>query len=159
MRYLIKWLVFLLLFSSFPAFGEEGNVGILVKGPEKEMGFPYIYPNAIETWSGIYSYLDSNIKVYFSRGFIFIPIEWEKHSCGKISGFLPGNALFFYQDTAWSLLFRFSLNESDSAKISILLSPEEQCFFIGKFISRLKYFLRDSNAPDPPLLPAILEFP
>jgi len=159
MRVLIKWLVFLLLFSSFPAFGKEGNVGILVKGPEKEMGFPYIYPNAIETWSGIYRYLDSDFKVYFTRGFILRPTEWEKHSCGKISGFLPGNALFFYQYTEWSVLFRFSLNESEVISASKVLSLEEQCLFIGKFISRLKYFLRDSNDMLPPLIPAILEFP
>ncbi|RKX81183.1 MAG: hypothetical protein DRP58_12165 [Spirochaetes bacterium] len=159
MRYLIKWLVFLLLFSSFPAFGEEGNVGILVKGPEREMGFPYIYPNALETWSGFYRYLYSDIEVYFTRGFILLPAEWEKHLCGKISGFVPEGNVFFYQDTSWSLLFLFSLNESNLEKSSIVLSLKEQCSFVDKFIPRLKYLLRDSNVLDPPLLPAILEFP
>jgi len=158
-RILFKWLIFQFIFVSFFTFGGEGDVGILVKGPEKEKGFPYLYPNALETWSGMYRYLESDIKVYFTRGFILRPAEWEKHSCGKISGFLPGSTVFFYADTSWSLLFRFSFNENDSVKVPIVLSPEEQCLFIEKFISRLKYFLRDSNVMDPPLLPAILEFP
>jgi len=159
MRYLIKCLVFLLLFSSFPAFGEEGDVGILVRGPEKEMGFPYLYPNALETWSGIYRYLESDIKVYFTRGYIFRPTKWGKYSCGKISGYIPDENIFFYQDTSWSLLFLFSLNESNLEESSIILSPKEQCSFIDNFISRLMYLLRNPNVIDPPLLPAILEFP
>ena len=158
-RILFRWLVFQFLFVSFFTFGEEGNVGILVKGPEKEMGFPYIYPNALETWSGVYRYLDSDIEVYFTRDYILRPSNWEKHSCGKIIGYTPGENVFFYQDTSWSLLFLFSLNESNLEKSSIVLSLKEQCSFIDKFIPRLMYFLRDSNALDPPLLPAILEFP
>ncbi len=158
-RFFLKWLVFQLLFISFFTFGKDSSVGVLVKGPESETGFPYIYPNAIETWSGTYRYLESDIKVYFTRGFILRPGEWEKHFCNHVSGFIPESAVFFYQGSSWSLLFMFSLNDSESDKSSTVLSPEDQCLFIDKFIFRLKYFLRDSDVKLPPLLPAILEFP
>ncbi|MCK5672813.1 MAG: hypothetical protein KAH95_05525 [Spirochaetales bacterium] len=118
---------------------------ILVRGPVKTRNFPLIYPNAMEYWQGNYRYLESEIIVSFTRTNILIPDEWASLTCNKLKGFSPDNESFFYTDAQWSVLFQFSPDIS------------ADCVFINTFITRLKYFLRDTSPHDPPLLPAILE--
>ena len=118
---------------------------ILVKGPVENKGFPLIYPNAIELWTGYYRYLGSEIIVSFTRKSILLPAEWKSSVCNKIKGFSPDGNSFFYTDKDWSVLFQFSKE------------PLVDCAFINIFIIRLKYFLRDLPSDNPPLLPAILE--
>ena len=120
---------------------------VLVKGPVENRGFPLIYPNAIELWSGYYRYLKSEIIVSFTRKSILLPIEWERFVCNKIEGFSPDENSFFYTDKDWSVLFQFSKEH-----------PVD-CAFINIYIIRLKYFLRDTASDSSPLLPAILEIP
>lgn len=127
--------------------GNEKEIAVLVRGPVESMGFPLIYPNALEVWFGYYRYLKSEIVVSFTRNNIMLPEEWENVMCNTIKGFSPDQGSFFYEDTEWSVLFQF---------------PTEvpmDCVFVNTFIQRLKYFLRDSPPQSPPLLPAILEFP
>jgi len=120
---------------------------VLVKGPVENRGFPLIYPNAIELWSGYYRYLKSEVIVSFTRKSILLPVEWEHFVCNKIEGFSPAEDSFFYTDKDWSVLFQFSKEQ------------QVDCSFINIFIIRLKYFLRDTSSDSPPLLPAILEIP
>ena len=120
---------------------------VLVKGPVESRGFPLIYPNALELWSGYYRYLGKEVIVSFTRKDILLPNEWVSKICSGIEGVSPGKESFFYRAKDWAVLFQFS---PDLAV---------DCVFINTFIIRLKYFLRDSSPEDPPLLPAILEFP
>ena len=120
---------------------------VLVKGPVENRGFPLIYPNAIELWSGYYRYLKSEVIVSFTRKSILLPVEWESFVCNKIEGFSPDEGSFFYTNKDWTVLFQFSKDQI------------VDCAFINIFIIRLKYFLRDTPLDSPPLLPAILEIP
>ena len=140
---------------------------ILVRGPVKSIGFPLLYPNAIETWLGYYRYLDLEVVVSFTREDILLPDEWESAVCAGIKGFTPDGLSFFYKDDDWSLLFQFqdpikaSLEGIPIDNVRVPLAgtlPKDQCTFINKFITRLKYFLRNADPDAPPLLPAILEF-
>ena len=132
----------------------EKNAAILVRGPIQSMGFPLLYPNAIETWSGYYRYLGLEVVVSFTREDILIPDEWESAVCAESEGFSPDGPSFFFKDNDWSLLFYFSENINAAGEQFIV--PD--CLFINKYITRLKYFLRNADPNDPPLLPAILEF-
>lgn len=120
---------------------------VLVRGPVESRGFPLIYPNALEFWSGDYRYLGKKVIISFTRKDILLPNEWESLRCNRIEGFSPSKESFYYRAEDWAVLFRFP--------------PDvvADCVFINTFIIRLKYFLRDSSPEDPPLLPAILEFP
>ncbi len=122
------------------------------------MGFPLLYPNAIEIWSGYYRYLESKVIVSFTRENILIPNEWESTVCGEIKGFSPDDLSFFYKDNDWYLLFQFSAPPLDPPPAGALSVDLPDCSFINKFIIRFKYFIRDADPKDPPLLPAILEF-
>ena len=95
---MVRWLLFLCLIVLFPLAGAETEVSILVRGPVKSIGFPLLYPNAIETWSGYYRYMESEVVVFFTRENIFIPNEWESTICGEIKGFSPDDLSFFYKD-------------------------------------------------------------
>ena len=119
---------------------------VLVRGPVESKSFPLIYPNALALWSGYYRHLEKEVIVSFTRNNILLPNEWESRICNGIEGFSPGNESFFYKDTDWAVLFQFSPDAAD-------------CVFITTFIIRLKYLLRDISPEDPPLFPAILEFP
>ena len=118
---------------------------VLVRGPVESKNFPLIYPNAMEYWQGYYRYLESEIMVSFTRTNILIPEEWVSFTCNRVKGFSPDKESFFYTDLQWSVLFQFPQDIS------------ADCIFINSFITRLKYFLRDTSPSDPPLLPAILE--
>ncbi|MCK5153620.1 MAG: hypothetical protein KAQ93_04615 [Spirochaetales bacterium] len=131
--------------QSVAAENNEIEIAVLVRGPVESMGFPLIYPNALELWLGYYRYLESEVVVSFTRKDIMLPEEWESFTCNKIKGFSPDHESFFYKDTKWSVLFKFS----EGVPLD--------CDFINIFILRLKYFLRDSSPDSPPLLPAILE--
>ncbi|MCK5199542.1 MAG: hypothetical protein KAR21_14380 [Spirochaetales bacterium] len=161
---MIRWLVLLCLVVIFPLDGSETDVAILVRGPVKSMGFPLLYPNAIDIWSGYYRYMESEVIVSFTRENILIPNEWEFAVCGEIKGFSPDKLSFFYKDNEWSLLFQFPAPPPESPSTSIS-NPNVHvslvgtpCTFIKKFIIRFKYFIRDASPQAPPLLPAILEF-
>ncbi len=132
----------------------ESDIAILVRGPVKSMGFPLLYPNAIETWSGYYRYLELEVVVSFTREDILLPEEWEAAVCSEIDGFSPDDLSFFYKDNDWSLLFYFP--ENNNTADTDFITPD--CLFISKFITRLKYFLRNAPLHEPPLLPAIIEF-
>ncbi|RKX81430.1 MAG: hypothetical protein DRP58_11845 [Spirochaetes bacterium] len=118
---------------------------ILVKGPVAAMGFPLIYPNAIEVWIGYYRYLDEEVVVSFTRKSVMITEEWENIVCDKLKGQTLENNSFLYKDDSWVILFQFTGEEAIN------------CAFINTFIVRLKYFLRDVSPDSPPLFPAILE--
>ena len=146
--------------------GNEADPAILVRGPAKSMGFPLIYPNAIETWTGYYRYKELEVVVSFTRKDILVPAEWESAFCAEIDGFSPDNFSFYYKNNDWSLLFQFK----NSVRMPLVGAPsldlpavdpiavDVSCPFINKFITRLKYFLRDADPKGPPLLPAIIEF-
>lgn len=137
----------------------EKNAAILVRGPVQSMGFPLLYPNAIETWSGYYRYLGLEVVVSFTREDILIPDEWESAGCSESEGFSPDGSSFFYKDNDWSLLFQFPSSLPVGAPLAGALSVDRpDCLFINKYITRLKYFLRNAPPHEPPLLPAILEF-
>lgn len=166
-RIIIGWLVVFSLVVSLPLFGVEKDIAILVRGPVKTMGFPSLYPNAIETWSGYYRYWGLEVVVSFTREDILLPAEWESSSCEKLEGFSPEKNSFYYDTDDWSLLFKFqnSVGEpveyfsTDNVRVPFVSTlPEDPCPFIDTFIIRLKYFLRDADPGNPPLLPAILEF-
>ncbi len=123
----------------------ETEMAILVRGPVESMSFPLIYPNAMEYWTGFYRYLESEIIVSFIRRDILLPNDWESLSCNKLKGFSPDKESYFYKDSEWSVLFQFAPG------------VPLDCVFINTFITRLKYFLRDTPLQAPPLLPAILE--
>jgi hypothetical protein len=138
----------IVLISSAGAQDKNGpEVAVLVRGPVASRGFPLIYPNALELWSGYYRYLENEVRVSFTRKDILLPNEWESLRCNIIEGFSPSKESFFYKDTEWAVLFQFPPDIAFD------------CVFINTFIIRLKYFLRDSSFKDPPLLPAILEIP
>ena len=161
-RMMIRVVLFLYLVTFIPVAEAQfvapdrnkSDIAILVRGPVKSMGFPLLYPNAIETWSGYYRYLELEVVVSFTREDILLPEEWEPAVCSEIDGFSPDDLSFFYKDNDWSLLFYFPENKNTADADSI--TPD--CLFIGKFITRLKYFLRNADPKEPPLLPAILEF-
>ncbi len=147
-------LCFIPLFFSllFFASGEEADYSSLVRGPVKTVGFPLIYPNAIETWQGYYRYLNNEVLVSFTTEKIVIPKEWEEIACEELTGFSPDLYSFYFKDEKWSLLFQFS-DES-----GITVDSGSYCTFADKFVTRLRYLLRDREKTDSPLLPAILEF-
>ena len=160
-------IIILCFIASFSLVGAETDIAILVRGPVKSTGFPLLYPNAMDIWTGYYRYKESEVIVSFTREDIFIPDEWEFAVCDELEGFSPEENSFYYRSNDWSLLFQFS----DSIKLSLHVIPidnvrvplagtlpTDQCTFINKFITRLKYFLRNADPKDPPLLPAILEF-
>lgn len=166
-RIIIGWLVVFCLAVSFPLSGSEKDIAVLVRGPVKSMGFPSLYPNAKETWSGYYRYLELEVVVSFTREDILLPAEWKAYSCEKLEGFSPEKNSFYYGTADWSLLFNFqnSVGEpveyfsTENVRVPLVITlPEDPCTFIDTFIIRLKYFLRDADPKNPPLLPAILEF-
>ena len=161
-RTIIRVVLFFYLVVSIPLAsaqfiapdGNEMEPAILVRGPVKSMGFPLIYPNAIETWTGYYRYKELEVVVSFTREGILVPDEWESASCAEIDGFSPDKLSFYYKDNDWSVLFYFPENKNGVE--TQFISPD--CLFISNFITRLKYFLRNADPKDPPLLPAIIEF-
>lgn len=139
---------FIVLILSADALEKNGTeVAVLMRGPVELKSFPLIYPNALESWSGYYRYQEEVVKVSFTRKDILLSNEWPGKTCNKIAGFSPVKESFFYKGAEWAVLFQFSTD-----------FPVD-CIFINTFISRLKYLLRDSSPKEPPLLPAILEFP
>lgn len=136
----------------FSVSGEEPKISSLMRGPVRSVGFPLIYPNAIETWQGYYRYLNDEVIVSFTAEKVVIPDEWEPVSCEKLDGFSPEPFSFYFKDENWSLLFQFTPVKGVAGL------SDSYCTFTDKFVTRLRYLLRDSDAAAPPLLPAILEF-
>lgn len=157
-RMIIRWCVLFCLVVTFSLAGSETDVAILVRGPVKSMGFPLLYPNPIEIWTGYYRYMELDVIVSFTREDILIPKEWKSIICEEIKGFSPDEDSFYYKDNDWSLLFQFASHPSGAPPAGVLSVGPPDCTFINKFITRLRYFLRDAPPREPPLMPAILEF-
>jgi hypothetical protein len=136
----------MIVLTVLPVSGAEQDIAVLIRGPVKIRSFPLIYPNALDVWSGYYRYLEIEIEISFTSNNILIPSEWDSIRCADINGLTPDNESFFYTEDDWSVLIQFPHGES----------PD--CIFINKFITRLRYFLRDYSYEGPPLFPAILEF-
>lgn len=160
-RFLQKPLLFFLAFAAvFPVFGSN-NVAFLIKGPIKEPGLPFIYPNAMETYKGIYTYGDQQIIVFFTPRQFDIPKSWETAGCGIYRGFLfqeksvddrgeiHKNLIFLYKN--------ISNNQSSPWSVFISFENAEDCAFTENFLNRLEYFQRDYHSSLPPLLPAVVE--
>ena len=143
---MLNFLFVIFIVTVVPAAGAEKDIAVLIRGPLKSKGFPLIYPNALDVWSGYYRYFESEIIVSFSSRNILLPSEWEDLSCSNIDGFAPDSSSFYYTNEEWSVLIQFPTGELND------------CIFITEFISRLKYFLRDYSPGETPLFPAILEF-
>lgn len=160
-RFFQKPLLFFLAFAAvLPVFGSN-NVAFLVKGPIKEPGLPFIYPNAMETYKGIYMYGDQQIIVLFTPREFDIPKSWEPASCGIYRGFvfqeestdesgkIKKNLIFLYKN--------ISNNQPSPWSVFISFQNTEDCAFTKNFLNRLEYFQRDYHSPLPPLFPAVVE--
>ncbi len=146
------WFILILFFILFPVSGKETEISSLIRGPVKSPGFPLIYPNAIETWYGYYRYMENEIIISFTRENILIPEEWNQVLLGELEGVSPDPFSFYFRDDNWSLLFQFPRESG------ITIDTNSYSVFADKFVTRLRYLLRDSDGVDTPLLPAILEF-
>lgn len=146
----------ILVLVSLPVSGEE-STAFLVRGPVKETGLSYIYPNAFEIYKGFYRYGKQDIIVIFTPGDFIIPENWTGKTCGDYTGYVfadssgePGGVIFCYREkpenkkSGWWIFIRFPENYD--------------CTFISVYLRRLEYFQRDWNPPSPPLLPAVVEF-
>ncbi len=156
-----KTILFVLAFAAvLPVFGNN-NVAFLVKGPIKEPGLPFIYPNAMETYKGIYRYGDQQIIVFFTPRDFDIPKSWEPSECGMYRGFvfkeestdergkIHRNLIFLYK--------KISNNKSLLWSVFISFQNTKDCAFTETFLNRLEYFQRDYHSPLPPLFPAVVE--
>lgn len=89
---------------SLPVSGEE-STAFLVRGPVKETGLSYIYPNAFEIYKGFYRYGKQDIIVIFTPGDFIIPENWTGKTCGDYTGYVfadssgePGGVIFCYRE-------------------------------------------------------------
>ena len=156
----------LLFFAAFPLFSEEGIAAFLTSGPVKEVGLPFIYPNALDTYTGYYRLGEKKITIFFTTGDFIIPDTWEQKRCGNIKGrvftsadgFLPPaegkkevDQVFFFRNNP--------VRDKGQWSVFIVSQEETECAFTEEFIKDLEYFQRDNEPFLPPLLPAVVEIP
>ncbi len=153
--------IFLVLFLSalisVSSFALESPV-FLEEGPDESSGLPFIYPNAMRVFTGIYRYQNSRVRVLFTSENFLIPEEWKQKSCGDYKGYLftdtpcllkPGGEVFYYRykpsgdDISWSVF--------------VIFEKETDCSFVSAYLKRFIYLQRNWDPAFPPLMPAVIE--
>lgn len=156
-RIKIYHILFLCLFVRIPVSALDGPV-YLAEGPVESSGIPFIYPNAVRVYTGIYRYKESPVKVMFSAEEFIIPEEWEKSFCGGYAGYVFKDTV---TDTeAEGTVFFFSYSSAGNAPswgVFLRFAGDTDCGFISAFIKRFIYLQRDWDPSFPPLMPAVVE--
>ena len=131
---------------------EEPEVGLLTKGPEFRRGISILYPNAIPSFYGEYTYKDLTIRVFYTEEPIAVRDSWESYPCaGTPLSRLPGRrdlVLYYEDDREWKVFFVFPPR----------VEEDDPCIFIGVFLARLGYFLGITGDERIVPLPAVLRF-
>ena len=140
-------LTVLLLLPGFSSSAAQ-EVSVLQKGPIFRKGIPFLPPNALPVFYGVYSFRDSEIIVYFSESLIPRAEDWEEIPCqGGTLLQLPGREIFIFPDTIeteWSIFIVFKESISDI------------CPFVNTFLRRFQYFLGITRDRSIPPFPAVL---
>ncbi len=131
---------------------EEPSVGLLIKGPEFRRGISVLYPNAIPSFYGEYSYEDITVRVFYTEEPIAVRDSWGSYPCaGTPLARLPERrdlVLYYEDERGWKVFFVFPARIDEG-------SP---CRFIEVFLARLTYFLGITGKERIVPLPAVLRF-
>ena len=74
------------------ALGPE--VAVLVQGPTRGQELPFLGPNVVEYWRGVYEYQQDRFAVYFTRNEVFGLGSWALGTCGgRTAQYVPRRAL------------------------------------------------------------------
>ena len=131
--------------SDGQAAGQEA-IPVLVSGPTRTGELPFLPPNAIESYRGLYELPEQNVRVYHTYREIVPLSGWEELSCGDyrllsfrgeianqddIAGGGPGPIgeipIAFYEGDDFYLFYAF-------------LGGEVSCGFIETFMRKFMYF-------------------
>jgi hypothetical protein len=70
------------------SFGPD--VAVLAEGPTAGRELPFLGPNVVEYWRGLYEYQNGRFAVYFTRNEVFGLGDWSAGECGgRDAQFLP----------------------------------------------------------------------
>lgn len=143
-------LYFAVIFLITTAIFSQEDIAVLIEGPKKNNGLEFLGPNALEYYSGIYTYNENRIEVFYTQEEIVPYRVWINKKCGsyKIKEFMFNDTKIYYYGrvTRYNLFIRISDELLDD------------CKFISKFISRLNYFYKVSLKTNEIPLPAVLNF-
>lgn len=158
---------------------EDQPLAILLKGPERIKGLPFLLPNVLDAYSGLYrwfltgegeSAIRSAAAVYYTEEEIVPSDSWNSFSCGDYNLLLLGpnnverlNALrrndvpevseiiYYSGGGDWSLFFAVMPLNGVEGEESV------SCGFIVPFLRGFVRFLTITGDSGPPPFPAVLE--
>jgi hypothetical protein len=129
----------------------DEEVSVLLRGPIRRKGLPYIYPNALTTYFGEYDFRGEMVTLFYAEGNVVPDEEWEPFVCTNTRLFVipggSGTTLFYRNSAGWVVIFSVPEGARSGADI---------CPFITVFLDRFTYFRGISRQSGAVSFPAVL---
>lgn len=144
-------LLFLLLtLAALPATAQQGRTAVLLEGPNRVRGVPFLSPNAFAAQRGVYELSGGReAELYLLQLLLEEPLGWGPFSCPALAA--DGVALASREAESRTLYAYRSDRQERTILIALPPDSGEACDFLDTFLEELDFFaaaLRDS-----PLLP------
>jgi hypothetical protein len=126
------------------------DTALLIAGPERKKGIPYIGPNALEYFAAVYTIQEREVQVlYIPEGFVFSE-KWTPAGCG-----LANIPVYSFSDTVLltGISDGFMLFVSPSSGPA---EPFDFCRFIQYFHPRFQYFQSTLGSSRDAHFPAVI---
>lgn len=142
---------------SISSFALDAPV-FLKEGPDESSGLPFIYPNAIKVFTGIYGYHNTLVRVLFTSEDFLIPEEWKQKSCGDYRGYQFSDTSYLLTPGGEVFCYRYKPSGNDIAwSVFIIFEKDTDCTFVPAYLKRFIYLQRNWDPVSPPLMPAVIE--
>jgi len=153
LRMILAGFLLLEMFTAVPApveAQEQMQSAVLLSGPTAVKGIPVYGPNRVPAFLGIYSAAETEIKVLFTRGRLYIGEDWTPRRCGELLFYQVSDyesfALCYRMEGGYFVFFFFSDAEP----------PAYWCAFASAFVERFlflsRYIENEVDAPFPAIL-------
>ncbi|MFP4383856.1 MAG: hypothetical protein ACLFST_02835 [Spirochaetia bacterium] len=126
------------------------DTALLISGPERKKGIPYIGPNALEYFSAVYVIQDREIQVlYIPDGFVFNE-SWTPAGCrlANISVYSISDTVLLTRNSDGFVLFVTAASGASE--------PFDICRFIQYFHPRFQYFQSTLGSSRDAHFPAVI---
>jgi hypothetical protein len=147
----------LLTAAAFPLAAQQGEerepLGVLVEGPGRSRGLPFLPTNAIAHYRGLYELPEGEATVYYTEQEIVPLAAWERQSCGP-------HRLRVFRIAEEGRSYPVAYLVLDGAHLFFRFhTTAVECAFLELFISRFRYFRslpEEEAAGGAPPYPAIV---
>ncbi len=146
-----RLLFIVIVFLTSPAFSEENEPAVLIRGPIIHDGIEFLGVNRITAQYGEYRYQGDLIRLYYTAEEIVLSDDWGFYDC-KIDGLVQKSGagkervIIGYFDSLGWMIF-----------LSIPADADYICPFILEYIKRQKYFNNIVSDSSGFSFPAILD--